>query len=248
MHLPLANIHTFYTAYQESDALGKLIFLGLFASSIISWCVLVHKVWLIRKVKKLSESFRRSFQRHNGSLLQLNLSDVQTSGLREVTHPLREVFSSLQTKTLELLRKNHFFSSANNHNSAFLSPPDLELIESHVLTTVSSQIKHLEKNLFVLTTIITLGPFLGLLGTVWGILITFSGLQGGASISSNTAVLSGLSTALTTTVLGLMIAIPALIGYNYLKNSVKNIASELEDFLYNSLSQIELEYRKVDKE
>ena len=83
-------------------------------------------------------------------------------------------------------------------------------------------------------------------GTVWGILITFSELQKGGSISSNAVVLGGLSTALTTTVLGLLIAIPALIAYNYLRNVNKEFYTEMHDFSHLLLSTIVLQYRKVD--
>ncbi|HSX12494.1 MAG TPA: MotA/TolQ/ExbB proton channel family protein, partial [Rhabdochlamydiaceae bacterium] len=118
--------------------------------------------------------------------------------------------------------------------------------ESHVTATISAQNKNLEKNLYVLSTIVTLAPFMGLLGTVWGILMTFSGLQDGGAIGANSSILGGLSTALATTVMGLIIAIPALISYNYLKNAVRNYASDMDDFLTLLLSNIELQYRKVE--
>ena len=98
----------------------------------------------------------------------------------------------------------------------------------------------------MLSTIVTLAPFLGLLGTVWGILVAFNELQGGASLGSSTALLGGLSTALTTTVLGLLIAIPALIGYNYLKNAIRSYEKEMEDFGGYLTAQVELQYRQVD--
>jgi biopolymer transport protein TolQ len=150
---------------------------------------------------------------------------------------------------VEILNKNIYFSSQNagkERAQVHLSHVDLEIVETHVLTTISAQTKKLEKNLFILSTIITLGPFLGLLGTVWGILITFSELNAGGSAGSNTAVLGGLSTALSTTVLGLVIAIPALVSYNYLRNSIKNYSSDMEDFLYQLLCSVELQYRKAD--
>ncbi|MBM3208613.1 MAG: MotA/TolQ/ExbB proton channel family protein [Chlamydiae bacterium] len=128
----------------------------------------------------------------------------------------------------------------------YLSSTDLDLLESHVYTTISTETKILEKDLFILSTSVTLAPFLGLLGTVWGILVTFSELQAGGSAGSNTAIIGGLSTALSTTVLGLIIAIPALIGYNYLKNHLRMYTSDMEDFLHNLLSTLELQYRKVD--
>jgi biopolymer transport protein TolQ len=114
------------------------------------------------------------------------------------------------------------------------------------MLTLSSETKKLEKHLFVLPTIITLAPFLGLLGTVWGILVTFSEMQGGASVAHNSVVLGGLSMALATTVMGLLIAIPAVIAHNYIKSDLKNYSSDMQDFLGSLLSTLELQYRKVD--
>ena len=86
---------------------------------------------------------------------------------------------------------------------------------------------------------------MGLLGTVWGILTTFSELQS-ATGPTNQTVLSGLSLALATTVLGLIDAIPALIGYNYLKNSIRDFETDMEGFSTEILASVELQYRRVD--
>lgn len=247
--LLLGTLNTFVTAYSQSDFFGKLIFLGLISSSIICWVVLIHKVRMISKVKKISEAFQLAFEKNKERILALDLGDFPKSPSPSIPHPFAQLFKALKEKTLEILNKNHFFSSAKKTeepSSVHLSASDLELVESYAFMTISSQSKLLEKNLFVLSTIVTLAPFLGLLGTVWGILLTFSGLQGGTTAGSNSAIIGGLSTALATTVLGLVIAIPALISYNYLRQSTKTLSSDMEDFLYLFLSTVELQYRKVD--
>lgn len=245
----LANIGAFVTAYAQSDFLGKTIILGLISLSILCWIILIQKVWMTRQVEQISKAFRKAYQLNKDRLLHLDLEELPKPKNQLVPHPYAEIFRELKVKTVEILNKNHYFSSkysGKESKEVYLSPNDLDIVETHVLTTISAQIKVLEKNLFVLSTIITLAPFLGLLGTVWGILITFSELHSGTTVGSNTAVLGGLSTALSTTVLGLIIAIPALISYNYLKNSVKNYTSDMEEFLYQLLSSVELQYRKVD--
>ncbi len=247
--IPLSNIGAFVTAYAQSDLLGKLIILGLISLSILCWILLVQKVWITRQVGQISKAFYKAYQLNKDRLLHLELEELPKPKNKLIPHPYAEIFRELKTKTVEILNKNHFFSSKHSGKEigqVYLSPSDLEIVETHVLTTISSQIKILEKNLFILSTIITLAPFLGLLGTVWGILITFSELHSGGTAGSNSAVLGGLSTALSTTVLGLIIAIPALISYNYLKNAVKNYASDMEEFLYQLLSSVELQYRKAD--
>jgi len=249
LSLNLASLNAFVTAYSQSDLFGKLIFLGLITLSIVCWIVLLHKIWLVRQVRKFSMAFRENFEEKKELLFNVDINDFPYSGIKEISNPFKEIFSSLKDKTLEILNKNLFFASqktSQNQPQVYLSRTDLELIESHALTIISIESKKLDKNLFVLATVITLSPFLGLLGTVWGILITFAELHSGGSASSNSVILGGLSTALTTTVLGLLIAIPALIAYNYLKNSTKTFSSDMEDFLYELLSNVEIQYRKVD--
>ncbi|HSX03656.1 MAG TPA: MotA/TolQ/ExbB proton channel family protein [Rhabdochlamydiaceae bacterium] len=235
----------FFSAYSHADFFGKLILAGLFSLSILCWVVLIAKVKQTKKVKKMSSSFEKAFQPNISRLLALSIEDIAGANTEQ---PFGKIFLSLKQKTLDLLNKNHFFATQEkkeiDKSEVYLSQTDLEIIESHVLTTISSENKNLEKHLFILSTIVTLAPFIGLLGTVWGILISFSEMQSGATVNSSNAVLGGLATALVSTVLGLVIAIPALVSYNYLKNNLKHYSSDMEDFLYRLLSTIELQYRK----
>lgn len=242
--LHLGAMSAFVSAYSQSDFFGKLIFLALIALSIICWVTLTQKILVAQRVHKISGEFKKVFNNYADQLLNLKVEDLPKPRSREIPHPFAKVLQAIKDKTLEVLNKNLYFSkeAAQVH----LSRADLELVESYVLTTISSQTKHLEKNVFILSTIVTLAPFLGLLGTVWGILTAFSEMQGGGSATSNSVILGGISTALATTVLGIVIAIPALISYNYLKNSIKTLSSDMEDFMYVVLSTIELQYRKSD--
>ncbi len=90
--------------------------------------------------------------------------------------------------------------------------------------------KGLEKGIFLLPTVASLSPFLGLLGTVWGILLTFYELRHGVVAQGNTAVMGGLATALGTTVVGLIVAIPALISYNYLRAQIRSLSLDMDNF------------------
>lgn len=241
----IAFMGPFITAYDQSDIFGRMIILGLVFLSILCWVLLIYKIWITRQVQRISSAFYQAYHKNKEAILQLEIHSLPKPKTQQVPHPFGEIFTTLKSKTLEILNKNLYFSQKEKGH-VHLSQTDLEIIESCALTTISAQIKALEKNLYVLSTIVTLAPFLGLLGTVWGILMTFSQLQTGASISSNSAILGGLSTALVTTVLGLVIAIPALISYNYLKTSIKDYSSDMEDFLYDLLSTVELQYRKAD--
>ena len=115
-----------------------------------------------------------------------------------------------------------------------------------LLRAANLELKQHAQGLPVLDTVITLAPLLGLLGTVWGILLTFSQLQEKGAIASNASMLSGLSLALATTVVGLLVAIPALVGYNYLKNGLREYRREAEDFANLLLTSLELYYRKPE--
>ncbi len=246
---PLAHVGAFISAYTQSDLLGKLIIFGLISLSILCWVVLIQKIWTARQVEAVSQAFYKACVLNKDRLLHLELAELPKPKNKGVPHPFAEIFFRLKTKTVEILNKNLHFSSQQSGIGAaqvYLSSADLETVESCLLTTLSCQVKKLEKNLFILSTIVTLAPFLGLLGTVWGILITFSELSNGGSSGSNMAVLGGLSTALVTTVLGLIIAIPALISYNYLKNAIRNYGTSMEEFIYQLLSHVELQYRKAD--
>ena len=131
-----------------------------------------------------------------------------------------------------------------SNKTKFISKADLDSIMELKETSIQLFLKNLEKNLYFLSLTVTLAPFLGLLGTVWGILIAFFEMQG--SNTMRDAVLGGLATALTTTVLGLVVAIPALIGYHVLKNKTKEIGLSMQSSFSNFIGILELQYRSTD--
>lgn len=227
-------------AYYQSDLFGKTIFLLLFLLSVLSWIVIVYKMRLTSKAKKEAWQFEKAFDSQKENLLKL-----KTEHYCVFFNPYAHIFADVKEKTCDLLKKNSFF--AENQKAAYLSSSDIDLIESQAEAAMSSQIKVLEKNLFVLSTAITLAPFLGLLGTVWGILITFTGLNSHAFASSNAAVLAGLSMALATTVIGLVVAIPALVAYNYLKSLIREFVKDMRHFSHRVLANLEIQYRQVEK-
>lgn len=123
------------------------------------------------------------------------------------------------------------------------SETDIAFLEDRLATAVSLQARNLEKNLFFLSTAVSLSPFLGLLGTAWGILVTFSDFHAKGMTLSNSSMLSGLSLALATTVVGLVIAIPALIGNNVLRSRGREYAQEMEEFASSLVASIALHFR-----
>lgn len=247
IHFFIILSNPFFDAYFHTDFLGKLIFISLIACSLVSWIILIYKVRLKNKVKILSLDFHRAFRSQQQHPLNVHyVNSLQ----KEFPNPFFQLYQVLRKQTLELLHKNSSFGKEKQASQqevpSFLSPADIDAIESHLSSAIASQTTGLEKNLFILSTIVTLAPFLGLLGTVWGILATFSELQAHGAGNTNQMVLGGLSLALATTVMGLINAIPALVAYNYLKNGFRDFQVEMESFSTEILAVVELHYRSVD--
>lgn len=231
--------NAFLDSYSQSDLFGKIIFISLFVLSITTWTLFYYK-W--REAKQAEQRSRRLWGRLQPQLHHPLGVDISSELLE---NPFLSIYRSLKRSTIEVLNKNRAFI-ANDERPPLLSSSDIDLVAGHLETAIAYQSKKLEKNLYILSTAVSLAPFLGLLGTVWGILLTFSELQNGAVQSSNEVVLSGISMALATTVLGLVVAIPALIGYNYLRHRIRGFTSEMQTFSSEMLSAVEMRYRKVE--
>jgi len=233
----------FFLAFSNSDLFGKAVFFGLFFLSILSWTILLYKIWMMAKVKKFCLEFEKIFTQNKDR--PLTIPDHFTFNTESLKAPYLEIYKTVKSKTFEILEKNRYFSE-KKESVIYLSEADIDLVETHAYSSMSKESKFLEKYLFVLPTVMSLGPFLGLLGTVWGMLVTFSGLHTHSLVTSNQTVLSGLSMALATTVLGLLVAIPALIAHNYLKSAIRDFKKDMENFSHFLLTTIEMQYRRVD--
>jgi biopolymer transport protein TolQ len=239
MNNPFFAASTFLTAYSQSDYFGKFVFLCLFFLSVISWVVLLQKIQLTRKLKGVSYKILDIFEKNKQKLLDITISNMNFKN-----HPYCNLYEIMRKQTLEVLNKNRYFSKEKQ--GVYLSQADIEMIGSRMHMVIVQKTKSYEKNLFILSTIVTLAPFLGLLGTVWGILVTFAQLQNHSLSTGNSTVLAGLSMALATTVIGLIVAIPALIAYNYLKAASRDFRNDMEDFAHHLLTNVEIQYRNVE--
>lgn len=233
----------FLDAYFSSDLMGKLIFLGLLTLSIATWVILIHKAFLTYQVRTYSRQFYELFQSH-----KVNPLGLEYSPSSKKPNPFQELYGVLKKHTIEILNKNRRFGLAAKEKQeiSYISQADVDFVAIQLQSSIANLTKNLEKNLFILSTIVSLAPFLGLLGTVWGILTSFSEMQAQAAGSTNQMVLGGLSLALATTVLGLIDAIPALIGYNYLKNNIRDFETEMSGFSTEMLASVEMHYRQVN--
>lgn len=236
----------FISAWVDADLIGKLIFVALVFLSLLSWTILFHKWLVTNRVKAASIRFKRSFFEQKNTPLDIHFSRPSQ---QETPNAYFLIYEVLKNKTSELMEKNQQAKGeecASSSQKHLLASSDIAFLETHAYSTIATITRYLEKNLYLLSTTVTLAPFLGLLGTVYGILVTFSGMGDGGLAASNAQVLGGISLALTTTVLGLINAIPALIGYSFLKNSINDFDHDMERFSTEVLSTFSMVYRTVD--
>lgn len=228
-------------AFIQSDTLGKAIFISLTALSIVTWILGVYKVWMIKKLEQGAEHIERVFKQYRRAPINIDIKtlDQQTGW----SNPFLSLYSILQQNTMELLKKNRELKAAE---ATFLSSTDIEQLAGQMDMKIYAERKEFERYLFILSTTFSLAPLLGLLGTVWGISMTFSQLPNSANVLSNNAVLAGLAMALGTTVFGIVVAIPALIFYNYLKSRIENYTVQMNRFSSEILNNVEVQYRAVD--
>ncbi len=239
----LLGSNPFFSAYRESDLFGQAIFIGLFLLSIFSWLIILFKVVALRRVRRGASYLMRSLPQKGGN--PLNWQPEEGAFLPQNYNLFLEVYQTLQEKCIEILNKNHMAQAEKGEVHALLSASDIDLIDAQIEMAIADRSIHLEKNLFFLGTTVALAPFLGLLGTVWGILITLSELKT-RTLGGSGEVLHGLSMALATTVLGLLVAIPALVGHNYLRAAMRELASDMRSWSAQQLASIEMLYRRVE--
>ena len=136
--------------------------------------------------------------------------------------------------------------SGGEGRKQFISIKAMEHIKRTLEGAVASQSLRLESGLILLAIAVSGAPFLGLLGTVWGVMSTFGHIaqEGSATLS---AMAPGVSAALVTTVAGFLVAIPSMFGYNYLVHNLRVLTVELDNFAQDLVSKLETEYLKDDE-
>jgi biopolymer transport protein TolQ len=217
---------------------GYAILFILFGFSIISWGIILYKSRLLKYIKKESQKFLELYSENS------DLGEVYAASVSFRTAPIVRVFKTgyldlqrirKEIMTVKVDRKANMDVIFNDWIEDFTSALQAALIREATL---------LERFLIVLAITSSTAPLLGLLGTVWGIMVAFWSvrMQGYTSLS---VVAPGISAALTTTVGGLVTAIPAAIAYNSLLNRVRILSSELECFASGFTSIVRRELRKA---
>lgn len=190
----------------------KLVMFGLFAASIWTWSIIINKVIMFARIKKSMERFEEVFW-SGQSLEELyrNLSQRPTSGMA----------------TLFVAAMREWKRAVEGTGKAFASLHGR--IDKVLDVSIQREIEKMESSLFVLATVGSAGPFIGLFGTVWGIMTSFRSIA--ASKNTSLAVVApGIAEALFATAIGLVAAIPAVIAYNKFQKDLARAQGRLEGF------------------
>ena len=203
-----------------------LVLLALF--SIVCWALIVEKWWQFRRIRGQSLAFLRVFR--DGRRPHAALGAAKK--LRE--SPLAALYLAAYH---EIAGIPELVDRVLDEVDEGLSGDRLEAVNRALRRTAGLEIARLERYLPFLATTASAAPFIGLFGTVWGIISAFHGIgqQGSASLA---VVAPGISEALIATAAGLGAAIPAVVGYNFFVNRVKHWATEMEGFILDLLNQL----------
>lgn len=222
--VPIADV--FY-AFRESSLPGKAIVLLLFVGSIAAWSIMITKGLQLRRAVAQTHDFLKSFrlQRHP---IALFLQGVGFEG-----SPVCAVYRAACKGLGEELDLptgaggDRFGGGAPSTDR--LTKRQISAIAGLADRTVAEEALQLERHMNLLATAVSAAPFLGLLGTVWGVMDGFGGMarEGAATLS---AVAPGISAALLTTVVGLLVALPSAIGYNLLTNQIRWLTVQMDNF------------------
>jgi biopolymer transport protein TolQ len=227
-----------YYAFVNSTGEGKAILLALFFASIFSWSVMVTKFRMLRFARRQSARFSALFHRDRQPL-RLFETGVHFDG-----SPLFRIYeagvSELCFQMLGSTEVDETFH-ARVADAPKISPAQMRAVTAAMERAVGESALALEGQMNVLTMAVSGAPFIGLLGTVWGVMDAFGGIA--ASGSANLAAMApGVSGALITTVTGLLVAIPAMVGYNFLVTSIRSTIVECDNFAAELASEIEHRY------
>jgi biopolymer transport protein TolQ len=209
---------------------AKVIIVFLAVFSIMAWSVMISKAVQMRRAKRLNTLFTTEFR---GQPRVLDLFDRR---LQVDACPLFVVYQNGSTELDARLR-----SGANEGRKPHISLKSMEHVKRSLENSVAQESLKLESGLILLAIAVSGGPFLGLLGTVWGVMSTFAGIAQTGS-ATLTAMAPGVSAALITTVAGLLVAIPSMFAYNWLVHYLRILTVELDNFAQELISKMETEY------
>ena len=203
------------TLFLRADIIVKSVIIILIASSIYSWAIIFEKIKLFKKINKSTDEFENKFWKSKSA------ESFYNSLPSNINDPMADLFKS----SMQVLLKSKRSSNLDEKMSRMLE------------INVEQQMEKIDKSYTFLATVGSTAPFIGLFGTVWGIMNSFQSI----AISRNTSlaiVAPGIAEALFATALGLLAAIPAVVAFNKFSSDSKKYSQKLENFSKKLLSII----------
>jgi len=201
-----ASSFSFFHLFIRADLIVKAVIIILIAASIYSWAVIIEKYKLFKRIQKSAEIFEDQF-------FEAKSADALYKKVEGVDDPMINVFKS----GIEYLMKHRRVSDPS------------QKVMHHMHNAIDNEMEKIEKRLTFLATVGSTAPFIGLFGTVWGIMNSFQSI----AISKNTSlaiVAPGIAEAFFATALGLLAAIPAVVAYNKFTSDSRKYFNKLENF------------------
>ena len=246
---PLLAANAFQFAIQKATFEGKVTIAALLVLSLFSWTIIITKFRQLWIARKASKKFYAAYAATRDPLDIHNRAEefdgapafqLYERGAEEVAYHLKNnpvvvhatVIHSTGSGDTDRLAQ----ATTTKISTAAFEAAKVVLEES-----AAAQAMALEKGMIVLSTAVSGGPFIGLLGTVWGVMSTFADIAV-AQQASLTTMAPGVAAALVATVTGLLVAIPAMFAYNFMVTTVRHITQELDGFASRYANQIEHAY------
>ncbi|CAN5646908.1 protein TolQ [soil metagenome] len=225
-------------AFEQATIAGKVVLACLLIASIFSWSIMITKLRVMRFARQQSARFRAAF-RKDRQPLRLFENNARFPG-----SPLFNVYrAGCEEMTFHLLGSSEVDETfrARLESADKITPAQMGAVRVAMERAVGETALQLESQMILLATAVSGSPFLGLLGTVWGVMDTFSDVA--VAGSPNLATMApGVSGALITTVMSLCVAIPAMFGYNFLVTSIRGTIVEMDNFAAKLASEFEHKY------
>ncbi|MEX2381442.1 MAG: MotA/TolQ/ExbB proton channel family protein [Opitutales bacterium] len=217
--------------FTQSNFAGKVIVVALVLFSLVAWTIMIGKYLELSRLRTLNSALEDHLLEQETVLRPQNLIKAEFP------------YNVLFRESLEA----YFRCGPVAEGSSKQGPLRISHVENALQRSVARKSADYESRMVFLASIVTGAPFLGLLGTVWGVMDAF-----GAVALQSTATLQmlapGVSGALLTTVAGLLVAIPSVFGYNILLTKTKTMITDLENFASSLADRIELEHNSGDEE
>lgn len=228
---PIATVNL-VDIFLRCDLAGQILTVGLGIFSMIAWAVMLGKRNELRQMRTLNLAFEQRL-REERTLLDLPDSYKNKRGI-----PYGDLFA-------DAVESYWRAASILQEKGEDSSRARLEHAENALQRAIARQTLRYESSMIFLATIVSGAPFLGLLGTVWGVMLAFDSITAsGAQTASIQNLAPGVSAALLTTIAGLVVAIPSVFGYNFLLSTTRRLITELENFASSLADRIELESKK----